>query len=51
MCKKPKMQLVKQEKKTHRNQETTTCELADYDMDKATSLYEETLFQGENFPS
>ncbi len=40
--------------KRHRNQETgiqTTCESADYEMDKVTSLYEETHFQGENFPN
>jgi hypothetical protein len=51
MCKKPKMQLVKQEKKTHRNQETTTCELADLEMDKVTPLYGETLSQGDDFPN
>jgi hypothetical protein len=38
-------------KKTHRNQETTTCELADLEMDKVTPLHGETLFQDDDFPN
>jgi hypothetical protein len=50
MDKKPKMQNVKKGKDPQKPRNGyTTC--ADYEMDKTTSFYGETLFQDDNFPN